>query len=74
MTLSVELTPEERESLAIQATARGISLDALVHDVLQDAAALNARREGPQDIPALPAWRGTVTAPLSREDIYGDAG
>jgi hypothetical protein len=74
MTLSVELTVEEQERLAIQATARGISLEALVHDVLQDAAALNARPEGPQGVPSLPAWRGTVIAPLSREDIYGDGG
>jgi hypothetical protein len=74
MTLSVELTAEEQERLAIQATARGISLEALVHDVLQDAAALNARFEGPRGVASLPAWRGTVIAPLSREDIYGDGG
>jgi len=74
MTLSVELTREEEEGLAVQATARGISLGALVHNLLQDAAALNARGGGSQDVPTLPAWRGTVTAPLSREDIYGDAG
>jgi hypothetical protein len=74
MTLSVELTHEEQERLAVQASAQGISLDALVHNVLQDAAASKAWDGGSKEIRALPAWRGTVTASLSREDIYGDAG
>jgi len=70
--MSLSLTPEEQERLAAQAAARGISLDALVHNMLQDAAALDARGGGSQDVPILPAWRGTVTAPLSREDLYAD--
>ena len=74
MTLSVELTPAEQELLVVQAAARGISLDTLVHDVLRDAATLNAKKDDAHDVPALPTWRGTVTAPLSREDIYSDAG
>ena len=74
MILSVELTSEEQELLSVQATARGISLDALVHDVLRDAGAPPARDRSSKEVPALPAWRGSVIGSLSREDIYGDAG
>jgi hypothetical protein len=74
MTLTVELTPEEQDSLAIQATARGVSLEALVHSVLLEAVGIGTHDDVSQTAPALPSWRGTVIAPLSREDIYGDAG
>ena len=79
MTLTVELTPEEQDRLAARATARGISIDELIHDalihgVLHDATAVDASGDVFQEAAALPAWRGTVIASLSRKDIYGDAG
>ena len=46
MTLTLELTPEEQERLDIEARARGISLNALVHDVLKNAGTRNTRDGG----------------------------
>ena len=73
MTLSVELTPEEQVYLLAQAAARGVPLDTVIHNVLRQAVGFDSRNSGTQNDPVLPAWKGTVTAPLSREDIYGDA-
>ena len=33
-----------------------------------------AEVEPRRDAPSLPAWPGDVTRPVTREDLYGDAG
>ncbi|MFN0165413.1 MAG: hypothetical protein ACKV22_03195 [Bryobacteraceae bacterium] len=81
MTLTLELAPEIERSLAAQAQAQGVSLDAYLQGVIEDLA-----RAGGAPMASLEEFRATLdalaemgrnlphlsVAALTRESIYQD--
>jgi hypothetical protein len=73
MTVTLNLTPEIEQGLLAQASARGVSLDALLEEIVSRQATVAASLLGNSTTPELPRLHLGVTGPLHRTDIYYDA-
>jgi len=81
VTITVRLDPELESRLSAQARAAGISLDAYLHTVIEQAAAVDSRPEVSQDefeAGLRTLAEGSERLPIlppeayRRESIYGD--
>jgi hypothetical protein len=70
--MSLDISPAMENRLAEEARKLGISVDALLQQLMKEHGAANG---GVRDLlPELPAWRLGVKGTLHRRDIYDDAG
>jgi hypothetical protein len=70
--MSLDLSPITESRLGQEARKLGISVDALVQQLMKDRGATNGAASG--EVPALPNWRLGLKGALHRRDIYNDAG
>ena len=70
--MSLDISPLTENRLAEEARKLGISVDALVQQLMKDRGARNGAAS--DEIPTLPSWRLGVKGTLHRRDIYNDAG
>ncbi len=71
MSLDISLKTEAR--LAAKAQEQGLSIDAFLERLLNDAGELTANTSN-GDAPQLPVWDLGVRGSLHRRDIYDDVG
>jgi hypothetical protein len=69
--MSLDISPKIEAALAAKAKEQGISIDALLERLLNDAGPLNMGN-GNSPTPELPVWNLGVIGSLHRRDIYDD--
>ncbi|MGC9950021.1 MAG: hypothetical protein ABSF64_26950 [Bryobacteraceae bacterium] len=69
--MSLDISPKIEAALAAKAKEHGISIDALLERLLNDAGPLNMGN-GNSPTPELPVWNLGVIGSLHRRDIYDD--
>ncbi len=69
--MNIEISPEAETRLTDEARRRGLSVDAMVEELITDyIPGLLVSPEG--GIPELPVWHLGITGSLRRRDIYDD--
>jgi len=69
--MSLDISPKIEAALAAKAQEKGISIDAILERLLNDAGPLHLGN-GNAPIPELPVWHLGVIGSLHRRDIYDD--
>ena len=69
--MSLDISPKTEARLAAKAQEQGLSIDALLERLLNDAGNLPVKTVN-GDAPQLPVWHLGVRGSLHRRDIYDD--
>lgn len=70
--MGLDVSPATEHRLAAEARRLGISVDALLQQLMKEHGAANGGAASV--VPELPSWRLGVKGTLHRRDIYDDAG
>ena len=68
--MTFHIKPETEARLLAKAEEQGLSIDALLEQLMNESEVAPAAGNG--QIPSLPAWRLGAYGPLHRRDIYND--